>query len=114
MGFLSSVLCMFNSEGAFRRRISRLRKKWDRLREKVDKKGYASKKDLLQKLDVAEQKIRTLEEEEGMNRWAKKDMAAKVEIELEKIVEEIKTEEAKVKENEGVEKLEGKLKEYEK
>ena len=45
------------------RRIRKLRKRWDRLREKTLKKKGLVKKTALEKLDMIEQKLRTLVEQ---------------------------------------------------
>lgn len=43
-------------------RIRRLRKKWDRLREKTLKKPKGMRLSILEKLDIIENNVRTLEE----------------------------------------------------
>ncbi|MEM5797767.1 MAG: hypothetical protein QXP39_00795 [Candidatus Aenigmatarchaeota archaeon] len=65
-------------------KIRRLRRRWDRLREKALKKSEPARAEILQKLDVIENKIRTLEEQQpGIVLRAR--LAKEVEIDLAEI-----------------------------
>jgi DNA-binding transcriptional MerR regulator len=66
------------------RRIRKLRKRWDRLREKSLKKKGVVKKTALEKLDMIEQKLRTLEEQK-ITRLDRSRLAKEVEIDLAEI-----------------------------
>ena len=68
----------------FGRRVRKLRKKWDRLREKALKKGQPLKGDILVKLDQIEQNLRILEERK-VNRFERSRLAKEIEIDLEEI-----------------------------
>jgi len=54
---------MFSFFG-WNRRVRKLRKEWDRAREKALKKHGAVKKEALERLDVIEGNLRTLEEQQ--------------------------------------------------
>ncbi|HDD46446.1 MAG TPA: hypothetical protein ENG42_03140 [Candidatus Aenigmarchaeota archaeon] len=77
------------------RKIRKLRKKWDRLREKALKKKGRFRTDLLLKLDQVEQSIRLLEERK-MNKWEIAKIAKEVEIELAEIEAMVKLKEDEV------------------
>lgn len=110
------LLSFFTPAARFKRRLYKIRKKWDRLREKIDKKNPPSKQEFLERLDRVEQDIRTLEEKSDLNKWARKKMASEVELELEKIKEALKAELDPPKEEEELDKIseiEEKIKEHE-
>jgi hypothetical protein len=109
MGILSRTFWFLTPEGQFRNKLQNTRKKWDRLREKVDRKDYDSKLAILERLDRAELDIRTLEEKD-MNIWAKRKMLGEVEIEIDKIKEMIKEDE--IGQKKEVSAIEGKIKNY--
>jgi len=66
------------------RKIRKLRKRWDRLREKALKKKPLVKKTALEKLDMTEQKLRTLEEQK-ITRLDRSRLTREVEIDLAEI-----------------------------
>jgi len=66
------------------RKIRKLRKRWDRLREKSLKKHGIVKKTALEKLDMTEQKLRMLEEQK-ITRLDRSRLAKEVEIDLAEI-----------------------------
>jgi hypothetical protein len=66
------------------RKIRKLRKRWDRLREKALKKKQPIKGDILTKMDVIEQNLRILEERR-VSRVERSRMAKEIEIDLEGI-----------------------------
>ncbi len=66
------------------RKIRKLRKRWDRLREKSLKKRGLVKKTALEKLDMTEQKLRTLEEQK-ITRLDRSRLAREVELDLTEI-----------------------------
>ncbi|HJW97237.1 MAG TPA: hypothetical protein VJ485_03670 [archaeon] len=66
------------------RRIRKLRKRWDRLREKSLKKKGLVKKTALEKLDMTEQKLKTLEEQR-ITRLDRSRLAREVELDLTEI-----------------------------
>lgn len=68
----------------FGRKIRKLRKKWDRLREKALKKKQPQKGDILTKMDQVEQNLRILEERK-VNRVERSRLAKEIEIDLEEI-----------------------------
>lgn len=70
-------------------KVRRLRKRWDRLREKALKTDGNYKLYILEKLDKTENKLRTLEEQ-PINRIVRVRIAKEVEIELEEIKEMLK------------------------
>ena len=70
-------------------RLKRLRKRWDRLREKALGKPEPLRSQLLQKLDVVENKLRTLEEQQ-LNLAMRARLAKEVELDLEEIKAVIK------------------------
>jgi hypothetical protein len=109
MGLLGRMFWFLTPEGQFRRRLLKTRKRWDRLREKVDRKDYPSKTAILERLDHCEQDIRTLEEKD-MNIWAKRKMIGEVEIEIDNIKEAIKEEEIGQKKEVG--EIEGRVRNY--
>lgn len=79
MGFLDSLF-------GWRHRTRRLRKKWDRLREKSLGKSGPLKKLLLEKLDLAENNLKVLEERQ-INRIERARLAKEVEIALAEVKE---------------------------
>ena len=66
------------------RKIRKLRKRWDRLRENSLKKKGLVKKTALEKLDMIEQKLRTLEEQK-ITRLDRSRLAREIEIDLAEI-----------------------------
>lgn len=66
------------------RKIRKLRKRWDRLREKSLKKRGLVKKTALEKLDMTEQKLRTLEEQK-ITRLDRSRLAREVDLDLTEI-----------------------------
>ncbi len=66
------------------RKIRKLRKKWDRLREKTLKKDQSVRADLLPKEDQVEQNLRILEERH-LHRGERARLMKEVEIDLEEI-----------------------------
>jgi len=74
------------------RRVRKLRKKWDRLREKALKKKQPLKSDILTKLDQIEQNIRILEERR-VNRVERSRLAKEIEIDLEGVKAMVKMKE---------------------
>lgn len=66
------------------RKIRKLRKRWDRLREKSLKKKGMVKKTALEKLDMTEQKLRTLEEQK-ITRLDRSRLAREVDLDLTEI-----------------------------
>ncbi len=72
-------------------RVRKLRKRWDRCREKTLKKEEPRRKMLLEKLDRIEEKLRTLEEQ-SINRAARAKIAKEVEIDIEEVKELLKAE----------------------
>ena len=68
----------------YKRRIRKLRKKWDRLREKALKKKSPMKEDILARMDLIEQNLRVLEERK-VNRIERSRIAKEIEIDLEEI-----------------------------
>jgi hypothetical protein len=66
------------------RKIRKLRKRWDRLREKALRKHGLVKKTSLEKLDMTEQKLKTLEEQK-ITRLDRSRLAREVEIDLAEI-----------------------------
>jgi len=65
-------------------KVRRLRKKWDRLREKALKKEGEQRKELLSKLDSLENNLRALEEQ-PLGRISRSRVAKQIEIELAEI-----------------------------
>ena len=76
----------------FGRRVRKLRKKWDRLREKTLKKKQPLKGDILTKMDQIEQNLRILEERK-VNRVERSRLAKEIEIDLEGIKAMVKMKE---------------------
>jgi hypothetical protein len=66
------------------RKIRKLRKRWDRLREKSLKKKGVVRKTALEKMDMIEQKLRTLEEQK-ITRLDRSRLSREVEIDLAEI-----------------------------
>ncbi len=66
----------------FGRRVRKLRKKWDRLREKALKKKQPLKGDILTKMDMVEQNLRILEERR-VSRVERSRLSKEIEIDLE-------------------------------
>ena len=65
-------------------KVRRLRKKWDRLREKSLKKEEPARHIALEKLDKAEEHLRMLEERR-LSRWDRARFIKELEIDLEEI-----------------------------
>jgi hypothetical protein len=95
MGLLGRIFGFLTPTGQFSNKLQKIRKRWDRIREKVDRKDYSSKVAILERLDRVEQDIRTLEEKDDkeLNIWAKRKILGEVEIEIDRIKEMIKEEE---------------------
>jgi len=74
----------------WRRRIRKLRKKWDRLREKALKKEEPIRSTALGRLDQIENNLRMLEEQR-LSRIDRARLAKEVEINLEEIKELLKS-----------------------
>ncbi|UCC91952.1 MAG: hypothetical protein JSV39_01665 [Candidatus Aenigmatarchaeota archaeon] len=68
----------------FGRRVRKLRKRWDRLREKSLKKKQPLKGEILTKMDVIEQNLRVIEERK-VSRVERSRLAKEIEIDLEGI-----------------------------
>lgn len=83
---------MFTFLFGWGRRVRKLRKKWDRLREKALKKKQPLKSDILTKLDQIEQNIRILEERR-VNRVERSRLAKEIEIDLEGVKAMVKMKE---------------------
>jgi DNA-binding transcriptional MerR regulator len=75
---------MLNFIFGWPRKIRKLRKRWDRLREKTLKKKGLVKKTALEKLDMTEQKLKTLEEQK-ITRLDRSRLAREVELDLAEI-----------------------------
>jgi hypothetical protein len=71
-------------------RVRRLRKNWDRTREKTLKKKAQIRKPALEKLDAIENNLRMLEEQ-SLNRFAKAKLSKDIEINLAGVKEFIKS-----------------------
>jgi len=71
-------------------RIRKLRKHWDRAREKALKKEDPIKKMALEKLDAMENNLRVLEEQK-LNRVAKARMIKELQIDLAEVKELLKS-----------------------
>lgn len=76
----------------FGRKVRKLRKRWDRLREKSLKKKQPLKGDILTKMDMIEQNLRILEERR-VSRVERSRLAKEIEIDLEGIKAMVKTKE---------------------
>ena len=76
----------------FGRKVRKLRKRWDRLREKALKKKQPLKGDILTKMDVIEQNLRVIEERK-VNRVERSRIAKEIEIDLEGIKAMVKMKE---------------------
>ncbi len=107
---LMGLFWFLTPEGQFRRRLNNTRKKWDRLREKVIRKNYDSKSNLLQKLDSIEQDIKVLEEKDTMSIWEKRKIVSQVETGLEEVKDMIREEEIVQKKEVGD--IESKIRNY--
>lgn len=68
----------------WRWKLRKLRKKWDRLREKTLKKDEPLRSEILQKLDIVENKLRTLEEQQ-LDFVMRTRLVKEVELDLEEI-----------------------------
>ncbi len=75
------------------RKIRKIRKKWDRAREKALKKEGPMKSDLLSRLDLIENKLRLLEERKSITRVERSRLSKEIEIDLEGIKEMLKMKE---------------------
>jgi len=76
----------------FARKVRKLRKKWDRLREKALKKKQPLKEDILPKMDLIENNLRILEERK-VSRVERSRLAKEIEIDLEGIKAMVKMKE---------------------
>ena len=76
----------------FGRKVRKLRKKWDRLREKALKKEQPLKGDILLKMDQIEQNLRILEERK-VSRMERSRLSKEIEIDLEEIKAMVKMKE---------------------
>lgn len=74
----------------FGRKVRKLRKRWDRLREKALKKKQPLRGDILAKLDMIEQNLRVLEERK-VSRVERSRLSKEIEIDLEGIKAMVKT-----------------------
>ncbi len=81
----------FSFFGGYEARVRKLRKKWDRTREKVLKRKGEEKKQLLEKLDQIENNLRLLEEKD-LSRIDRIKVRKEVEIDLEEIVDSLREE----------------------
>ena len=79
---------MFTFLFGWGRKVRKLRKRWDRLREKALKKKQPIKGDILAKMDLIEQNLRVLEERR-VSRIERSRIAKEIEIDLEGIKEMI-------------------------
>jgi len=86
------VVDLFTFLFGWNRKIRKLRKRWDRLREKALKKKQPLKGDILIKLDQIEQNLRILEERK-VSRVERSRMAKEIEIDLEGIKAMVKMKE---------------------
>ena len=77
---------------SFGRKVRKLRKRWDRLREKTLKKKQPLKGDILTKMDVIEQNLRILEERK-VSRVERSRLSKEIEIDLEGIKAMVKMKE---------------------
>jgi len=75
---------MFIPFFGYGRKIRKLRKRWDRLREKALKKKQPMRGDILAKMDLIEQNLKILEERK-VNRIERSRIAKEIEIDLEEI-----------------------------
>jgi hypothetical protein len=108
---LMSLFWFITPEGQFKRRLQNTRRKWDRLREKVDRKDYSIKSNLLDKLDTIEQDIKTLERRESdMRIQDKRKIVSQVEVGLEEVKDMIREEEIGQKKEVGD--IENKVRNY--
>jgi hypothetical protein len=108
---LMNLFWFLTPTGQFKRRLRNTRRTWDRLREKVDRKDYSTKAELLDKLDTIEQDIRTLErKEEDMNIRDKRKIVSQVENSLDEVKDMIREEE--ISQKKEVREIEGKVKNY--
>ena len=76
---------MFGFIFGWGRKICKLRKRWDRLREKSLKKKEPLRLTLLSKLDLIENNLRVLEERKSITRVERSRIAKEIEIDLEGI-----------------------------
>ena len=83
---------MFTFLFGWGRKVRKLRKRWDRLREKALKKGQPLKGDILLKLDQIEQNLRILEERK-VSRIERSRLAKEIEIDLEGVKAMVKMKE---------------------
>jgi hypothetical protein len=90
MGLLSLIL-------GWNYRVRRLRKRWDRLREKSLKKHGIIRGEALKRLDLIENNIRTLEEQR-LNRIVRVRMAKETEIGLAEVKALLKSSEDEFRE----------------
>jgi hypothetical protein len=112
MGLMGRMFWFLTPTGQFDHKLQNTRRKWDHLREKVDRKNYPSKTAIFERLDRVEKDIATLEEkdEKELNIWAKRKILGDVEIEIDKIKEMIKEDE--IGQKKEVSEIEGKIKNY--
>ncbi|MBN2042316.1 MAG: hypothetical protein JW754_00755 [Candidatus Aenigmarchaeota archaeon] len=82
---------MFGFIFGWGRKIRKLRKKWDRLREKALKKNEPLKSTILVKMDQIENNLRTLEERRSIARVERARLAKEIEIDLEGVKAMVKT-----------------------
>ncbi len=83
---------MFTFLFGWGRKVRKLRKQWDRLREKALKKGQPLKGDILLKLDQIEQNLRILEERK-VSRIERSRLMKEIEIDLEGVKAMVKMKE---------------------
>ncbi len=84
---------MFEFIFGWDRKIRKLRKRWDRLREKTLKKKGPLKSAMLARLDQVENNLRVLEERKSITRVERSRIAKEIEIDLEGLKELVKTKE---------------------
>lgn len=69
----------------YQRRVRKLRKTWDRLREKALKKKEPVRKFALDRLDSIENNLRLLEEQQNLSKLDRARISKEVEIDLEEV-----------------------------
>ncbi|MBI4175985.1 MAG: hypothetical protein HY518_02175, partial [Candidatus Aenigmarchaeota archaeon] len=84
------VVMMFFGLFGWKAKVRRLRKRWDRLREKALKKEGLAKKSILERLDQTENKLRILEEQK-ISRLDRARLRKELEIDLEEIKELVRS-----------------------
>ena len=85
---------------SFQGRVRKLRKRWDRLREKSLKKKEPLKSRLLLRLDQTEQNLRTLEERR-VTRVERARIAKEIELDLEEVKAAVRAKEEEILAEQG-------------